>query len=63
MRSVAELLHNTPAVARASYVHPEIVTAFEEERLEPGLLTGRSRTGLTKVESGLMRFLEEVATG
>ena len=63
MRSVAELLRNTPAVARSSYVHPEIVTAFEEERLDPGLLKGRRRDGLTKVESGLMRFLEEVATG
>ena len=62
MRSVAGLLRNTPAVARASYVHPEIVTAFEEERLDPSLLKGRSREGLTKVESGLMRFLEEVAT-
>lgn len=63
VRSAAELLRNTPAVARASYVHPEIVTAFEEERLDPGLLAGRSREGLTRVETGLMRFLEEVATG
>ncbi|WP_185984895.1 DNA topoisomerase IB [Aureimonas mangrovi] len=61
MRSVAELLRNTPAVARSSYVHPEIVTAFEEERLDRNLLTGRAREGLTKVESGLMRFLEETA--
>lgn len=62
MRSVSEVLRNTPAVARASYVHPEIVTAFEEERLPRNILKGRGRDGLTKVESGLMRFLEETAT-
>jgi DNA topoisomerase I len=62
MKSVSEVLRNTPAVARASYVHPEIVSAYEEERLDPDLLKGRSREGLTRVETGLMRFLEEVAT-
>jgi DNA topoisomerase-1 len=62
MRAVSEVLRNTPAVARASYVHPEIVSAFEEERLPRNLLKGRKREGLTKVESGLMRFLEETAT-
>lgn len=62
MRSVSGILRNTPTVARASYVHPEIVTAFEEGRLQRDLLSGRSREGLTRVETGLMRFLEEVAT-
>ena len=62
MKAVSEVLRNTPAVARASYVHPEIVSAYEEERLDPDLLKGRSRDGLTRVETGLMRFLEEVAT-
>ncbi|WP_019996674.1 DNA topoisomerase IB [Aureimonas ureilytica] len=62
MKAVSEMLRNTPAVARASYVHPEIVSAFEEERLPRDLLKGRCRDGLTKAESGLMRFLEETAT-
>ncbi|WP_152044648.1 DNA topoisomerase IB [Aureimonas psammosilenae] len=62
MRVVSERLRNTPAVARTSYVHPEIVTAFEEERLNPKLLKGAPRKGLTREETGLMRFLEEVAT-
>lgn len=62
MRSVSEILRNTPTVARASYVHPEIVTAFEEDRLDETILKGRAREGLTKVESALMRFLEEIAT-
>lgn len=61
MRSVSEVLRNTPAVARSSYVHPEIVEAFEAERLPSDLLKGRKREGLTRVETGLMRFLEEVA--
>ncbi|UIJ71258.1 DNA topoisomerase IB [Aurantimonas sp. HBX-1] len=61
MRSVSDVLRNTPAVARSSYVHPEIVEAFEEERLPGDLLKGRQREGLTRVETGLMRFLEEVA--
>ncbi|WP_102961501.1 DNA topoisomerase IB [Mangrovicella endophytica] len=61
MRSVSQLLRNTPAVARASYVHPEIVTAFEEDRLPQDLLRGRQRAGLSRVETGLMRFLEETA--
>ncbi|WP_416356957.1 DNA topoisomerase IB [Aureimonas phyllosphaerae] len=62
MKSVSELLRNTPTVARASYVHPEIVAAFEEERLPADLMKGRVREGLTRVETGLMRFLEETAT-
>jgi DNA topoisomerase I len=62
MRSVSQRLRNTPAVARASYVHPEIVSAFEESRLDPALLRGRARDGLTREETGLMRFLEDVAT-
>ncbi|MBB4002873.1 MAG: DNA topoisomerase IB [Aurantimonas endophytica] len=61
MRSVSQVLRNTPAVARSSYVHPEIVEAFEAERLPKDLLKGRQREGLTRVETGLMRFLEEVA--
>jgi DNA topoisomerase-1 len=62
MKAVSEMLRNTPAVARASYVHPEIVAAFEADRLPADLLKGRCRDGLTKAESALMRFLEETAT-
>lgn len=61
MRAVSDVLRNTPAVARTSYVHPDIVLAFEEGRLDFDLLKGRSRTGLTREETGLMRFLEETA--
>ena len=61
MRSVSTVLRNTPAVARASYVHPQIVAAFEAGELSPDLLKGRCREGLTRVETGLMRFLEQAA--
>ncbi|MCB8836959.1 DNA topoisomerase IB [Aurantimonas sp. VKM B-3413] len=61
MKSVSQILRNTPTVARSSYVHPQIIEAYEEERLSPDLLKGRRREGLTRVETGLMRFLEEVA--
>ncbi len=61
MRSVSRVLRNTPTVARSSYVHPQIVQAFEERQLPPDLLKGRKRDGLTRVETGLMRFLEQTA--
>ena len=60
MRSVAGILRNTPTVSRSSYVHPQIIEAFETDRLSPELFKGRTREGLTRIETGLMRFLEEV---
>lgn len=58
MRQVSERLRNTPAVARSSYVHPPILKAFEAGALSPDLLKGRCREGLSREETGLMRFLE-----
>lgn len=60
MKSVSELLRNTPAVARASYVHPDIVSAFQEQRLTQDILKGRKRDGLSRAETGLVRFLERI---
>lgn len=60
MRSVSERLRNTPAVARSSYVHPQIVEAYESGTLDADLLKGRKREGLTRPETGLMRFLERI---
>ncbi|MGI5211713.1 DNA topoisomerase IB [Plantactinospora sp. CA-290183] len=37
MREVAELLGNTPAVARASYVDPRILDLYRDGRLDPDL--------------------------
>ncbi|MBO0663933.1 DNA topoisomerase IB [Jiella sp. MQZ9-1] len=61
MRAVSARLRNTPAVARSSYVHPAIVEAYEAGELDDNLLKGRRREQLSAPETGLMRFLEEVA--
>ncbi len=58
MRSVSERLANTPAVARASYVHPLVVDAYEAGVLGPDILKGPQRRGLSREETALMRFLE-----
>ncbi|MYZ47778.1 DNA topoisomerase IB [Propylenella binzhouense] len=58
MRSVSERLANTPAVARASYVHPLVVEAYEAGAIGPELMKGPLRRGLTREETALMRFLE-----
>lgn len=59
MRMVSEILRNTPAVARSSYVHPIVTEAFEDGELSAEMLTRRSRTALSPEESALMRLLEE----
>jgi DNA topoisomerase-1 len=58
MRATSETLNNTPAVARSSYVHPSIVEAFEAGLLDPAVLRGPQRRGLSAEETALMRFLE-----
>lgn len=58
MRHTSEKLANTPAVTRSSYVHPLVVEAFQSERLDPSILKGQTRNGLTQPETALMRFLE-----
>jgi DNA topoisomerase I len=59
MRAASEELNNTPAVARSSYVHPSIVEAFEAGLLDPAVLRGPRRRGLSAEETALMRFLEK----
>jgi DNA topoisomerase-1 len=58
MRDTAEALVNTPAVTRSSYVHPLVVEAFTDERLDRAMLQGPVRSGLNQAETALMRFLE-----
>ncbi len=55
IRDVASVLGNTPAVCRASYVHPAILERFAAGDL-PRTATRRLR-GLDRWESGLLRFL------
>jgi DNA topoisomerase-1 len=54
----SKLLANTRTVARSSYIHPEVIAAYESGALEPSLLRGHLRNGLSRIESALMRFLE-----
>jgi DNA topoisomerase I len=55
IRDVASALGNTPAVCRASYVHPRILESFAAGSL-PRAATRRLR-GLDRWESDLLRFL------
>ena len=54
----SKILVNTRNVARSSYIHPSVIKAYESDKLEASLFRGRLRTGLNKIESALMRFLE-----
>jgi DNA topoisomerase-1 len=64
IKETAEVLGNTPAVCRGSYVCPEIINAFEKgrviddhfEKLED-LIAYRGR-GLHRAEKSLLRFLK-----
>lgn len=58
-KQVSEILRNTPAVAKSSYIHPSIISAFEDGRLRDLALAKRNRKGLSSDESCLMRFLEQ----
>ncbi len=55
IRDVATALGNTPAVCRASYVHPQILVAFASGDLPPAAT--RRLKGLDRWESALLRFL------
>lgn len=64
IKETAEVLGNTPAVCRGSYVCPEIINAFEKgqviDNCSPkidNLLTFRGR-GLHKSEKALLKFLK-----
>ena len=54
----SQILANTRTVARSSYIHPGVIKAYEAGKLKAFTLRGRMRSGLNKVESALMRFLE-----
>jgi DNA topoisomerase-1 len=54
----SKMLVNTRMVARSSYIHPSVIKAYESRKLEAALLRGRLRSGLNRIESALMRFLE-----
>lgn len=59
MQVVGSRLGNTATVARASYVHPRVVSAYEDGTLGPTWhrLRARDRRWLTGEEATLVRFL------
>ena len=61
IRSVAEILGNTPAISRKSYVHPLVIALYVDRGLTMAEYLGRSRKakGLSVEESALTRFLDE----
>jgi DNA topoisomerase-1 len=65
IKETAEVLGNTPAVCRGSYVCPEIITSFEKGQVIDDcttkldeLIAYRGR-GLHKAEQSLLRFLKK----
>jgi len=54
----SEILVNTRTVARLSYIHPSVIKAYASGKLEAALFRGRLRSGLNRIETALMRFLE-----
>jgi DNA topoisomerase IB len=54
----SEILVNTRTVARLSYIHPSVIKAYASGKLKAALFRGRLRSGLNRIESALMRFLE-----
>lgn len=58
-KEVAVMLRNTPAVARSSYIHSEVLREYEAGALDRTLIRGRRRQMLSQAETALMRFLEQ----
>jgi DNA topoisomerase-1 len=69
IKETAEVLGNTPAVCRGSYVCPEIISAFEKGQVignhAPSLekLIAYRGHGLHKAEQALLKFLKRGSRG
>ena len=55
----ADLLNNTRAVCRASYVHPILETAFDDRRLHDAWRRSRSGKWYARSESTLLKLLDD----
>jgi DNA topoisomerase-1 len=63
IKQVAQVLGNTPAVCRKSYIHPAILEEFAAGRLTPPrtpVYQLLSRSGLSFSERELLHFLRRV---
>jgi DNA topoisomerase I len=66
IKEVAQVLGNTPAVCRKSYIHPAILEEFAKGGLTPPKTSVRqllSRSGLSFPERELFRFLRRIRRG
>jgi DNA topoisomerase-1 len=65
IKETAEVLGNTPAVCRGSYVCPEIISSFEKGQVIEARITnlddliGFRGRGLHKAEQSLLKFLKQ----
>lgn len=57
VKTVSQRLRNTPAVTRSSYIHPTIISAYEDGQLGSELSDCVVTSGLSSSESMLMQFL------
>lgn len=63
LEHVAERLGNTPAIARSSYIHPAVIARIDgQEDWRKVLALPRQTRWLSRVERGLIAFLEECGT-
>lgn len=60
LEPVVEKLGNTPAIARKSYVHPSLIALVKDGQaaFRQALRLPRARAGLSRIECGLIAFLE-----
>ncbi|WP_312489138.1 DNA topoisomerase IB [Sphingomonas sp.] len=60
LEPVVEKLGNTPAIARKSYVHPSLIALVKDGQaaFRQSLRLPRARAGLSRIECGLIAFLE-----
>lgn len=65
LEPVADVLGNTPAISRKSYVHPALIDAVKQNPRDPlnGLQCPRATKYLSSAERGLIDFLENWAAG
>lgn len=60
VRTVADILRNTPAVCRRCYIHPVVLETFEGGTLDT-LEIARKPRGLRADEAAFVALLEEAA--
>jgi DNA topoisomerase-1 len=60
VKRVASRLGNTPAVCRSSYIHPEVIAAYADDRLQAGFR--RCLEHPETCEKAMLRFLRRLRT-